>query len=798
MAYVAFESEQERFAEAETVMKQSISRNPNFDLWMTYLGHVQRRQPLTGPNAEQHRKVVDTVFQFVLDGVGQDKEAGRLWQEYIKFLKTHPGILGGSEWMDKQKMDIVRQGYQRAIAVPTDAVENLWREYDKFEMDLNKMTVSTFYSCVITGVASVDRAQGRKNLQEKSTEYMTARSVKTTLYSMTRGLDRSTRPRLPPQLGFEGDEEYMQQVQLWRNWIAWEKDDPLAFADENKPEALQKRVLLVYKQATMSLVFWPEIWFEAAEYCYSISQPQTGDQLLDQGLEANPESCLLAFKKAERIELTTTNNDTEASIKERGEKVRVPFDKCLNALYGIADKNLEREKKEIARLNENFSQQNGHLPTIMESTEQNGDEQDEFKAEDIAKEHNARLIAVKASAKEQEVLCKKLITATWIALTRALRRIQGKGYPNSTPFPGMRGIFMQARKRGRLNSDYYIACALLEHHCYKDPTAIRLFERGLKLFPEDENFAAEYIKHLINTNDMINARVIFEKFVEKATQNDDSKKTPEEKLDLKMRAKSVFRLFHNYESLYGELDQVKKLEKRISTLYPEDPSLTLFAQRHAEPGIDPCAVRPVISPRSQTQGKISALIDQITKETPSPSGSPRAASAYFGNGANPSTRSPKRPLDDSDSEGPARKVARGESPLKGAAGRRMALDAIRRTGLANEVTPQQTPAQSYHAPPPTLPQPVFRLLSAIPPAHTYEQTRFDAQKMAQLLQGVDLSRVDINQRNAVWQQQHQPQAPATATYAPPPPNPQMYYQHQQQQAATNYGGQSFYGNKNGM
>lgn len=84
---------------------------------------------------------------------------------------------------------------------------------------------------------------------------------------------------------------------------------------------------------------------------------------------------------------------------------------------------------------------------------------------------------------------------------RAMRRVQGKGKVGDA-VGGSRQIFTDARKRGRLTSDVYVASALLEHHCYKDPAATKIFERGMKLFPDDENFALEYLKHLIAVNDI--------------------------------------------------------------------------------------------------------------------------------------------------------------------------------------------------------------------------------------------------------------------------------------------------------
>jgi cleavage stimulation factor subunit 3 len=83
---------------------------------------------------------------------------------------------------------------------------------------------------------------------------------------------------------------------------------------------------------------------------------------------------------------------------------------------------------------------------------------------------------------------------------RAMRRVQGKGAPGAA-VGGFRDVFSQARKRGKLLSDAYVASALIEHHCYQDPAASKIFERGMKLFPDDEEFALEYIKHLVKLND---------------------------------------------------------------------------------------------------------------------------------------------------------------------------------------------------------------------------------------------------------------------------------------------------------
>ncbi|KAK5279338.1 mRNA 3'-end-processing protein rna14, partial [Cryomyces antarcticus] len=248
-------------------------------------------------------------------------------------------------------------------------------------------------------------------------------------------------------------------------------------------------------------------------------------------------------------------------------------------------------------------------------------------------------------------LLSRTVSFIWIALMRAMRRVQGKGKVND-PVGGSRQIFTDARKRGRLTSDVYVASALIEYHCYKDPAATRIFEKGMKLFPEDEAFALEYLKHLISINDITNARAVFETTVSKLAQ----------KPETLQKAKPIYTFFHGYEAQYGELSQINKLEKRMADLFPEDPQLSRFAHRYTAQAFDPTAIRPIISPATQARPKAMPSIERL----PSIQNSPRPFMAQPVQAA-----SPKRPFvpDESDNEQP-RKLARGESPLKGAAGRR--------------------------------------------------------------------------------------------------------------------------------
>jgi cleavage stimulation factor subunit 3 len=736
--YAKMEESLEAFQLMEQIFARSILNNPHVELLSTYLDYIRRRHNLTTDSTGDARKVITQAYEFVLLTVGIDFHSGKLWHDYIEFLKSGPGTVGGNNWQDMQKMDTLRKAYQRAIAIPTNATTEIWREYDKFEMGLNRTT-------------------GRKYLQEKSPLYMTARSAVTVLENITRDVNRTTYPKLPPKLGFDGFDEYKHQVMSWRKWIDWEKSDPL-----EDPALTKTRVLYIYKQALMPLRFWPRIWYEAAVYCFENDMAKEGLEFLTQGTAANPEDCLLAFKLADRIELTSEFEDGDPGAIRKGEAVREPFNKLLDSLYELVKKTNRRAEHAVAMVKENFAQQANEEPSEDEYV--GGDDWDDDEKEQKEKEREQRLQratdAIKAGYDEQLLELKKTISYAWIMLMRTMRRVQGKGqpYPTAGSPPGFRGIFIEARQKGHLLSDAYVASALIEHFCYQDPAAQKIFERGMKLFPEDENFAQEYINFLIMQNDATNARSVFETVVNRLTQKPENVH----------RTYHLFTTMHGYESRYGELAQIVKLEQRMNELFPDEPRINRFMSRYNTPKFDPCKVRPVIS-MTQMRPKPLEILPTVEQQPPSPPrpverrpspppvihSPPRQHPALLH-----ISNSPKRPFDDGDNESAQpRKLMRGESPLKGAAGRRL-VDAARR----NHMRLDGGSNTGMGAPPPApLPRDISFLLAIIPGAHTYHETRFNPEKMVQLLRTVDLSRAIPSQ----------PQPPPQQSMPVAPPQPQM-------------------------
>ena len=291
----------------------------------------------------------------------------------------------------------------------------------------------------------------------------------------------------------------MHQLNIWKHWIQWERDDPLVLKQDDT-DSYKARVMFVYKHALMAMRFWPELWVDASEFCFANGMDNEGNQFLTNGIAANPESCLLAFKRADRIELTTSSEEGDDKHLRRAAAIKEPYEKVLDALYDLITKSKSREELDLARIEAQFASTSTE-PQVNGLNEETKEEDDSDTLDEEAvkeKQKNDQIEATKSMHAVQLRLLSQTLSGVWIALMRALRRIQGKG---GVGIGGARGTFSDARKRGRITPAVYVQAALIEFHCYDPDTGKKIFDRGLKLFQEDEAFALEYIRHLVAIND---------------------------------------------------------------------------------------------------------------------------------------------------------------------------------------------------------------------------------------------------------------------------------------------------------
>ncbi|KAG7270916.1 hypothetical protein CRUP_025667 [Coryphaenoides rupestris] len=167
-----------------------------------------------------------------------------LWKCYLAYVRETKGKLPSyneavGSYAENQRITAVRRVYQRGCVNPMINIEQLWRDYSKYEEGINIHLA-------------------KKMIEDRSRDYMNARRVAKEYETVMKGLDRNA-PSVPPQ----NSPQEAQQVEMWKKYIQWEKSNPLRTEDQT---LITKRVMFAYEQCLLVLGHHPDIWYEAAQY----------------------------------------------------------------------------------------------------------------------------------------------------------------------------------------------------------------------------------------------------------------------------------------------------------------------------------------------------------------------------------------------------------------------------------------------------------------------------------------------------------------------------------------------------
>jgi len=107
------------------------------------LTHAYSKMNQNRPN---YHSVMDQSYEFSLLSCGHDKDAGEIWRDHINLIKQWDETTS-----DKMvaKINKLRGVYQRAVQIPLENVEQLWRDYGAFEDSQGKQSVRLSLSNVI-------------------------------------------------------------------------------------------------------------------------------------------------------------------------------------------------------------------------------------------------------------------------------------------------------------------------------------------------------------------------------------------------------------------------------------------------------------------------------------------------------------------------------------------------------------------------------------------------------------------------------------------------------------------------
>ncbi|PKU47720.1 cleavage stimulation factor subunit 3 [Limosa lapponica baueri] len=224
--------------------EKKLEENPyDLDAWSILIREAQN-QPIDKARKTYERLVAQfpssgrfwkLYIEAEIKAKNYDK-VEKIWVDYINFLK---GVEAVGSYAENQRITAVRRVYQRGCVNPMINIEQLWRDYNKYEEGINIHLA-------------------KKMIEDRSRDYMNARRVAKEYETVMKGLDRNA-PSVPPQ----NTPQEAQQVDMWKKYIQWEKSNPLRTEDQT---LITKRVMFAYEQCLLVLGHHPDIWYEAAQY----------------------------------------------------------------------------------------------------------------------------------------------------------------------------------------------------------------------------------------------------------------------------------------------------------------------------------------------------------------------------------------------------------------------------------------------------------------------------------------------------------------------------------------------------
>ncbi|TRM68704.1 hypothetical protein BD626DRAFT_394151 [Schizophyllum amplum] len=570
VSYIDWFMKHGRFNEAEDLFKRYLRGSPMVDLWRFYLQYVLRPKADGNPPS---RDVIRKSYEFALQHIGQDKDSGEIWRDYIHFIESGPGSKPDPSWDKQQRMDSLRKVYHRALQVPMESLETIWSSYEAFEKSLNNPNVA------------------KKFIADLNPAYMQARATLRKLKELTQGLFPHVTSRedmtLPMPPTFNNSD--LSLIGRWRSYLKWEEKNPLEIEDKDRA-VLVSRIQAVYRKAVIRMRYYPEIWFMAYTWTNTNAKPDDAVALLKAGVEANPASFLLNFAYGEALEMK--KNLTEAHDL---------YTKFLDTLRAELE-DLEARVKAETDLNGNAvngangAMQVDGLPALTAPF-------------DLPDNKTAATLALR----------RKEYGHAYVMYIRFARRAEGE--------KAGRSLFSKARKDRWTPWEVYEAAAYTEYHNAQAPPkaddeksphliASRIFDKGFELFGDNAEFVDRHLVYLLNINDINNARSLFERAVGAI---------PPEK------ARIIWERWGRYEYTYGTLEDALAFERRYSEVFPTDNPTKRFAQRYMLGSYDVIAQRDlgfaIWNPTASGSGRSAAGVQkQPTLTAPAAPSTKRGAS----------------------------------------------------------------------------------------------------------------------------------------------------------------------------
>ncbi|KAG6875136.1 hypothetical protein C0992_005078 [Termitomyces sp. T32_za158] len=267
------------FGEAQDLFKRFLTESPEIPLWQLYLTyvryvffHICLSYQLGYRRINTQWEPVRKAYEFAIHYVGQDRDSGTIWMDYIHFLRLPPTT--------EEKLHALRRVYYRAVQVPFNGVEKLWQELKLFE-------------------DSLDITKAREVIENLWPVYIRALRTFRQLSNHTGALIPTPAPTplerpelvLPALPILDAAERCL--LARWKAYLKWEESDPLELDKRDQSATLVSRIRHVYRKALIRMWYHDEIRSMACVWLAKVGQHEEALKISEMSVKANPDRVLM-------------------------------------------------------------------------------------------------------------------------------------------------------------------------------------------------------------------------------------------------------------------------------------------------------------------------------------------------------------------------------------------------------------------------------------------------------------------------------------------------------------------------
>ena len=281
-------------AAEEVFVKAFASKCRNVELWLAYIAMIRAKILNGGRESGHDMKPVEVAFEKAVENVGTSLDAWALWRAYVDFIRDR------KDWPDSgdgRRLAAFRKIYQKAVCIPQDNLDTLWREYEVLEKKAGEHLAE-------------------KVLPEFEGKYSHAKTI---FRERRRSCARIDFDRLavPPS----NSSSELQQLGMWNKWIRYEMTNP----DNLSTEQHQAFMKMIYEQCLCCMLFHPEVWMGYARLQQEAGGSVEGKQVYREAIEIVPDVVTLRVALAELEEAEGNKDVAKAVLKAAFEKLPSAF-----------------------------------------------------------------------------------------------------------------------------------------------------------------------------------------------------------------------------------------------------------------------------------------------------------------------------------------------------------------------------------------------------------------------------------------------------------------------------------------